>query len=338
MKLDAKYGKKKEKAELSGLAGLMKLMQTLAGESPQKAGSERPKVAIIYASGLIQAGKSAGGSVLGDAVLGSDTLIKNLHEAEKDPTVKAIVLRVDSPGGSALASDLIWREVVRIEKPIVASLSDVAASGGYYISMGADRIVAEPGTLTGSIGVVGGKVALGGLMDRIGLTTDTVSVGKHGTLMSVVRPFNPEDKGVMRRLMEETYQQFVAKAAEGRKMDRARMESLAAGRIYTGRQAKEAGLVDDLGTLNEAVAAAKELGGLAREADAELLIMPRPQGVLESLLSPLEDRSATAPGLASQLLLLPEPARSTLARLGRMTRMLTSEPVLVVMPFELFIR
>ena len=184
VKVDNKYGKAKSEVDFSGFGGFMKMMQALAGESAKKPESTLPKVAIIYASGAIHVGKSAGGSVLGEANMGSDTVIKNLKEAEADKTVKAIVLRVDSPGGSALASDLIWREVTRIEKPIVASMGDVAASGGYYISMGADKVFAEPGTITGSIGVTGGKFVLGGLMEKLGVTTDTITVGKNGTIFS----------------------------------------------------------------------------------------------------------------------------------------------------------
>src|SRR5262249_53189456 len=151
--------------------------------------------------------KSSGGSLLGESVLGADTVIKNLRQAETDDTVKAIVLRVDSPGGSALASFLIWREIVVInaKNPLIAIWSDVAASGGYYISMAADQIFAEPGTLTGSIGVVGGKVALGGLLDKLGLSVDTVTVGKNGGILSLYRPFNAEEKAAMKSIMEDTY-------------------------------------------------------------------------------------------------------------------------------------
>src|SRR5262249_21374951 len=138
--------------------------------------SNKPKVAVIYAAGTIATGKS-GVSLLGGETCGSTTLIEAIRQAEADKTVKAIVLRVDSPGGSALASDLIWGELSRCKKPLVASMSDVAASGGYYISMAAQKIYAEPGTLTGSIGVFGGKVTLGGLYDKVGLKTEVISRG-----------------------------------------------------------------------------------------------------------------------------------------------------------------
>jgi protease-4 len=333
--LDTKYGKKTDTIDMSGLAGLMKMIQSLSGETAKKAGSDKPKVALIYATGMIMPGKSTSGGLMGETTMGSDTVVKQLREAEKDKTVKAIVLRVDSPGGSALASDLIWREVVRIEKPIVASMSDVAASGGYYISVGCDKVFAEPGTITGSIGVVGGKLALGGLLEKVGLTTDTVTVGKNATILSPYKPFSDEEKAAMRRLMEDTYRQFVSKTAQGRKMDVADVEKLAGGRVYTGRQAKKNGLVDELGTLDDAIAAAKELAGMDRDVETELLILPKPKGVLESLFEPLEDREATSSSLQFPLPLpLPEPVRASLARLKVMTHLLATEPIVVVLPFE----
>ncbi len=234
------------------------------GRGGKKADSKAPKLALIYAQGGINTGKSTS-SLWGDATMGSDTVIKHLREAEKDASVRAIVLRVDSPGGSALASDLIWREVVRIEKPIVASMSDVAASGGYYISMGADRIFAEPGTLTGSIGVTGGKFVVAGLMDKLGVATDTITVGNNATLLLDPQTLLPTERAAMQRLMDDTYRQFVAKAAQGRKMTYEQLDKLAGGRVYTGRQAQKLGLVDELGTLDDAIAAAKDLAGLDRE-------------------------------------------------------------------------
>src|SRR5262249_41378215 len=143
---------------------------------PKRTDSTKPKVAVIYATGVITAGKSSSNPLSADTV-GSTTLVEAIQKAEQDDTVKAIVLRVDSPGGSALASDLIWNELTRSKKPVVASMSDVAASGGYYISMAARKIYAEPGTLTGSIGVVGGKVVLAGLYDKIGVKTEVISRG-----------------------------------------------------------------------------------------------------------------------------------------------------------------
>jgi len=331
VKLDPKYGKKSETVDLSGFAGFMKMIQMLSGEGAKKADSGAAKIALIYAQGAIETGKSKS-SLFGDTTMGSDTVVKHLRDAEKDKTVKAIVLRVDSPGGSALASDLIWREVVRIEKPIVASMSDVAASGGYYISMGADRIFAEPGTLTGSIGVTGGKFVLAGLMEKLGVATDTVTVGKNGTIFSTNHPFSDSERAAMKRLMDDTYRQFVAKAAQGRKMPFEQLEKLAGGRVYTGRQAQKLGLVDELGTLDDAIAAAKDLANIPREQATELLILPKAQGVIEALVGPLDDRDVFAPAIRAAL---PDAARPILARLAGLQRLFAKEPVAVVLPFDI---
>jgi protease-4 len=338
VKLDPKYGKPKVETDFSGLAGFMKMMQALSGESAKKPESKEPKIALIYASGAITVGKSSGESVFGEASMGSETVIKHLREANDDKTVKAIVLRVDSPGGSALASDLIWREVTRIEKPIVASMGDVAASGGYYISMGADKVYAEPGTITGSIGVTGGKFVLGGLMDKLGVTTDTISVGKNGNIFSLTTPFSESEKAAMQRLMDETYKQFVGKAAEGRKKSFEEIDKLAGGRVYTGRQAKKLGLVDELGTLNDALASAKRLGGLPEDAKAELLILPKAQGLLESLLGPLEDRDLSLSLNLGLNGFVPEALRPAVRKLNTLSKLLSKEPAVLVMPYDINIR
>ncbi len=337
-KLDTKYGKApRETLDFSGLGGFLKMMQMLSGESAKKPASKTPKIALIYATGMIQAGKSSDATILGTAVMGSDTIIKHLKQAEKDETIKAIVLRVDSPGGSALASDLMWREITRIEKPIVASMSDVAASGGYYISMGCDKIYAEPGTLTGSIGVISVKLAVGGLLEKIGVTTDTVTVGKNGTFNSTIAPWTDSERAAMRRLSEEVYHQFVAKAAKGRNLTFAQLEKKAGGRVYTGRQAKAEGLVDEIGTLADAISAAKSLAKIEAGTETELLVLPKPQSILESLLSPLEERDRDAASSALGLA-LPSAIGDPLARLAGLTSLLTSEPAVLLAPFDLKIR
>jgi protease IV len=333
IKLDTRYGKKVETIDLNGIAGLMKMVQMLSGEGPKKAETKASKIALIYASGSIMTGKSTS-SLLGETTMGSETIVKYLRDAEKDKTVKAIVLRVDSPGGSALASDLIWREVVRIEKPIVASMSDVAASGGYYISMGTDKIFAEPGTLTGSIGVTGGKFVLSGLMEKLGVTTDTITVGKNGTLNSINQPFSETERAAMKRLMDDTYHQFVAKAAQGRKMTFEQLNKLAGGRVYTGRQAQKLGLVDEIGTLEDALASAKQLAGIPEEETPELLVLPKAQGFLEALVGPLEDRDVFAPAIRVTLP-LPEVTRPILTRLEQFARIYRKEPVAVMLPFAI---
>jgi protease-4 len=279
------YGKKQlDEEDFSGFSGFMKMFELVAGAEPRGKVSASQKIAIVYAVGEINTGESKGG-MTGEH-MGSETIIKALKEAEKDPKVAAIVLRVDSPGGSAMASDLMWREITRIKakKPIVASMGDIAASGGYYISMGCTKILAEPGTLTGSIGVVGGKLALKGLFDKIGVTTDSISRGKNNGWMSSEEPFSDSERKVIRQIMEDCYKQFTEKAAEGRNLSLADLESLAGGRLYSGRMAKQSKLVDDVGTLEDAVAEAKRLAGIKADEKVDRLILPKPRSFLEELL------------------------------------------------------
>jgi protease-4 len=254
---------------------------------PKAKTSKKPKIAVIYAVGEIVNGRGTVGLFGGDSVVGSTTMVEAIREAEKDETVKAIVLRVDSPGGSALASDLIWKELVGCKKPVVASMGDVAASGGYYISMAAKKIYAEPGTLTGSIGVVGGKIVTGGLFNWLGMKTEVIARGANSGLESSEKPWTEAERAVMTRLMQEVYDQFLDKTILGRTkagvdMDKEKLLTLAGGRIWTGRQAKANGLVDELGTLDDAVAAAKKLAGHEGK-DLELLTLPRPRSIIEKI-------------------------------------------------------
>jgi protease-4 len=216
-------------------------------------------------------------------------MVRAIREAEDDPTVKAIVLRVDSPGGSALASDLIWHELKRCKKPVVASMGDVAASGGYYITMSARKVFAEPGTLTGSIGVLGGKIVIGGVLDWAGVKTETLGRGKNAGMDSMYHAFTETEKRAVTATMRDVYDQFLDKALAGRqangvKMDKARLLTLAGGRIWTGRQAKESGLVDALGTLDDAIAEARSVAKLPAGEEVEYLVLPEPTSPLDRLL------------------------------------------------------
>ncbi len=324
------YGKKKVDADFSGVTGMMKFMQLVFGGEPKKAATVKKKIAVVYAVGPIMTGQSAS-SLFGGQVLGSTTLVEALREAEKDKNVVAIVLRIDSPGGSAVASDLIWREVTRIEKPIIASMGDVAGSGGYYIAMGADKILAEPATITGSIGVISAKPAMGGLFEKIGITTEVISRGERAGLFSLTETMSPEDRKVMQELLEETYDQFVSKAAEGRKMDRDDLESLAQGRVYTGRMAAENGLIDGVGTLADAVIAAKKAVGLKADADVEIQTLPEPKTLFEQLFE--EPSAASRTSLQSQLGNVSPELLDALLR-AEVYRQLSSEPVLTLMPCD----
>jgi protease-4 len=284
------YGQKKsDDIDLSNPFALLKLLAPV-----KMSGSTKPKIALIYAVGPIMTGKSGEG-LFGGSTVGSTTMVEAIRKAEQDKTVKAIVLRVDSPGGSGLASDLIWAELKKSKKPVIASMGDVAASGGYYICMSAQKIYADPGTLTGSIGVFGMKLVMGGLEDKIGLKTETITRGTNAGIFSTTTPFSESERKAMDALIGEFYDEFLDKALEGRlkagqKMTRGQLEKLAGGHIWTGRQAKANGLIDELGTLEDAIAAAKEASG-NKGVEMELLILPRSKTFMENLLERGADES-----------------------------------------------
>ncbi len=232
-------------------------------------------VAVIYASGPIRQGRS-NRSPLGGSAMGSDTVAAALRSARGDDRVRAVVLRVNSPGGSAVASDTIWREVVRVRakgKPVIVSMSDVAASGGYYIAMAADVIVAQPGTITGSIGVIMGKPVLEQAYERAGITTDSVTVGTGATMFNPAHPFSQDEWDRINTWLDAIYRDFTHKAAEGRRMPVERMHELARGRVWTGADAAANGLVDELGGMSAAAEIARRRAGLP--ADAPLRVYPR---------------------------------------------------------------
>jgi protease-4 len=328
------YGKQEVDTDFSGPMGLVKLMQAMMGGGTSSASSRGKKIAVIYAVGPIMTGKSQS-DMFGDSTMGSTTIVEALRAANADKQVAAIVLRVDSPGGSALASDLIWHETQVIKKPIVASMGDVAGSGGYYISMGADKIIAAPGTITGSIGVVGGKMALNGLYDKLGITTETIERGKNSGLISSSGKFTESQREVIKKAMEDIYGQFTEKAAKGRKMPVEKLRELAGGRIYTGQQAKENGLVDGLGTLHDAVNEAKKLAGLEADADVKIEVLPEPSSFFESLFGDLEAEKETRVGNAVESV---SPELAIIARKAARLRKTFDRPAAVVMPFELEIR
>ena len=341
---DSKYGKKKLDTDFSGLTGMIRMMNLMMGVEPRTRASKTPKIAVIYASGIIMSGSSST-SPLGTQVMGDRTIVKAIEQAAGDDSVKAIVLRVDSPGGSALASDLMWRALQKCGKPVVASMGDVAASGGYYISMGAATIFAEPGTITGSIGVVGGKFGMQGLFQKVGITTDVVSRGKNSGVLSLLQGFTDSERKAMQAMLDAIYRQFTEKAAKGRKMEYDTLEKLARGRVYTGAQAKEVGLVDQLGTLDDAVAYAKRLAGMQADDTIERLNLPKPGSPFEQLFGPI-DAGAQARMKAGQPAAghLLEAAAQLAPELARQLEMLqlidrlSADPRLTLLPFQLRIR
>jgi protease IV len=234
-----------------------------------------PFVALIFATGPIRRGRSGRSPVAGGS-MGSDTIAAAIRTAVKDEHARAIVLRVNSPGGSYVASDTIWREVVRARAggtPVVVSMGDVAASGGYYISMAADVIVAQPGTVTGSIGVLTGKPVLGEALGRAGVTSDLVQQGAHAAMFSQQRPFSADEWTLVNDWLDHIYADFTGKVAQARGMTQPEVHEVARGRVWTGADAAERGLVDELGGLDRAAAIARTRAGLP--ATAPLRVYPR---------------------------------------------------------------
>ncbi len=265
----------------------------------------RPKMALVYAVGDIVPGESQS-SPFGGGMAGSDTIVRGLRQAAQDDAVRAIVLRVDSPGGSGTASDAIWREVgaARRTKPVVVSMGDYAASGGYYIAMGADAIVAEPGTITGSIGVFSGKFSLRGLYEKLGVSQETVRRGKNATLFSSWEPWTEEERAKVRGLNVAFYETFVAKAAEGRKKTPQEIDAVGQGRVWTGEEAVRVGLVDALGGLDAAVRVARERARIPRGQEVQLVVLPQRKGLLETLMERQDEEVLTralGPGASSFL-------------------------------------
>ena len=208
--------------------------------------------------------------------------------------MRAIVFRIDSPGGSALASDLVWRatQEARKKKPLIVSMSDVAASGGYYIGTGADRIVAQPATFTGSIGVVMVRPNIRALLARLGITTVTISRGKFADIEDITTPLSSDGRQKLIAEMDHIYQIFVDRVATGRKLSAERVNDIGRGRVWTGAQAKDNGLVDELGGFMAAIRAAKEAAGIAPAQEVTLAFYPRPKSLLERIGSWLEGDAA----------------------------------------------
>jgi len=267
--------------------------------SPTSLGLNRgPRIAVIVASGTITSGKSGFDPVNG-SIVGAETLIDYIKQARRDSSIKAIVLRVDSPGGSAAASDAIWRELnitkrERADRPLVASMSDLGASGGYYIAMPAHVIVAQPSTLTGSIGIFGGKIVTGGVYEKLGARIQSTSIGKHAEMESPARPFNAEELKKVEEQLQAFYDQFVEKVAAARRSTPEKIDQIAQGRVWTGRQAKENGLVDELGGLDRAIAVAKQRAKIPADREVELVMYPPRKGFYEILTDQLSGGSDQA--------------------------------------------
>lgn len=243
----------------------------------------RAKVALVFVDGEILPGDSQDEGLGSGAVAGSDTIAKALRDAADDETVRAVVLRVNSPGGSGSASDVIAREVENTvaRKPVVVSMGDYAASGGYYVSAPASAIVADPTTITGSIGVFFGKFVLRGLFEKLGITNDYVDFGEGGSFASATRRWTADDQAKVEGLASRFYDRFLSLVAENRHMDVEAVHAIAQGRVWTGAEAKKNGLVDELGGFTRALALAKEKAKIAAGQDVAVVVFPAPKGAFE---------------------------------------------------------
>jgi protease-4 len=254
-----------------------------------------PRVGVISVAGTIASGRGGFDPLYG-GIAGSDLVVEQIRRARSDSSLRAIIVRIDSPGGSTIASDVIWRELAitrrqQPDRPIVVSMSNLAASGGYYIAMPAHEIVALPGTLTGSIGIYGGKITTAGTYQKLGVTIEAVSSGRHAEMNSPIRPYNESERGKMQEQLRAFYTQFVQKVADARGMSTDKVDSVAQGRVWTGKQAKEIGLVDELGGFDTAIKVAKRRAKIAETAEVELVSYPSYRGLFD-LLSQQFGRSA----------------------------------------------
>jgi protease-4 len=244
----------------------------------------RSKLAVIYATGTILPGRSSD-SPFGEPVMGSDTIAEQFKRAREDSSIKAVILRVDSPGGVTFPSEIIRRELIltKKKKPVVVSMSDVAASGGYWIAMSANRIVAEPGTITGSIGVFAGKLNILGLFEKLGLSKDHISTTENSSIDWPFQNFTPAERASILKYMHDIYANFLQGVAEGRHMDVAAVDKIAQGRVWAGERAQQLGLVDELGGLDAAIAAAKKLAEIPATEQVNLVYLPPPKPLFERI-------------------------------------------------------
>ena len=278
------YERKRKVPDMNSFAGLMQLLSMLNPPQRARTSTAENQIALIYANGPILPDIDSFFASM--PVITPETLKEAFVKARTDDSVRAVVLRIDSPGGSALASDLIWREVMLTQrkKPVVVSMGDVAASGGYYIAMAAGTIVAHPSTLTGSIGVFGGKLNMKGFYNKIGLTKEIIAHGQNATLYSDYGGFTPTERERVEKMMKTVYKDFVNKAATGRDKSFDDIDEIAQGRVWTGKQAKALGLVDELGGLDTALSIAKEQAGFAADDKVNLIVLPRQKPFLEELM------------------------------------------------------
>ena len=282
-----------------------------------------PKIALIYGTGMITAGGSSGSSLLGAGEFTARKLARAFRQATDDHEVRAILFRIDSPGGSAVASESIWREVVRardLGKPVVVSMGDVAGSGGYYVAAPADKIVAQPGTLTGSIGILAGKVVVADLLKKLGITSDAAARGANADMFSEFADFSPAGRERLNAFLDDVYRGFKAHVAAGRHLSADQVEGAAKGRVWSGEEAKQKGLVDELGGYDVALRLAKEAATMPADAAFKLTVFPREKTLAERVYDRLanreDDNDAAYPSAAQGAMAAMAAALSDIAALA----------------------
>src|SRR5229473_524317 len=316
------------RARAGGIAALLRPLRYL--DRAGRPNRDGPTIALIYGTGIIQRGESTDNPLSGSGVLGAESVAHAFRSALADPTVRAILFRINSPGGSAVASETIWRETVRAREaniPVIVSMGDVAGSGGYYIAAAADKIVAQPATLTGSIGVVAGKMIVAGLWDKLGVGWGTVEEGGNAGMFSSLEDYTPEGERHFESFLDSVYAGFKDRVAAGRHLDMDSVERIARGRVWTGEDAKSRGLVDELGGYDAALRLAKVAAHLDPEAKITLKTYPRERDVREQIASRLFGRDddndqaseGTRYGLFGELTRLVAIMRPALQRLEALT-------------------
>jgi protease IV len=287
---------------LDGEIHLDKLLDRFGGEvvssadyakvRPEELGVDaKVEFALIYGSGTVVQGDSSGSALSGSPAFASESTSRAILDAAEDPEISAIIFRIDSPGGSALASESIWRAVTRAQElgtPVIASFSDYAASGGYYVAAGADAIVSDPGTLTGSIGVYALRPVLGGLLEKFEIEIDSITRGRHADFLLSSEKMSAGGLARLQTSVIDTYQLFLTRVSEGRGISVQAVDLVAQGRVWTGRQALEVGLVDELGGMHTAVARAKREIGLNDEDDVYLVPFPRSSSLSDQIFAVLQ--------------------------------------------------
>ncbi len=332
---DEVYAKVKERAGRGAELLYLKRYLERAGR-PHRRGKT---IALIYGVGGVQRGRSGFDPIFGEVSMGSDTVTAAFRAAIEDKSVKAILFRIDSPGGSYVASDAIWTETLRARKagkPVIASMGDVAGSGGYFVAMAADKIVAQPGTITGSIGVLGGKMLTTDLWSKLGISWDEVHAGANATFWTGTADYTPAEWARFQAWLDRVYADFTSKVAEGRRLPKLRVLEIAKGRIWTGEDAKSLGLVDELGGFSTALRLAKRAAGIPETEDVKIQVFPPRRSTMDVLMDrlfgqePESSEHSAAEALVRALKLVQPAARQLRSASG--TRGVLSMPEIRMTP------